>query len=64
MKLREIMASLLRDMRGASSVEYGMLLVMIVLAIMAALSGVADETTGFWNDVSTKSAEAHKGSRS
>ncbi len=50
--------SLIKDCRGTSSVEYGFILVVIVLAIMSALSGFADESVSLWTDVAEKSADA------
>ena len=52
---------ILRDAQGASTVEYGIILAMIVLVMFVALQGVADETVGMWNDVSTKSSNAISG---
>lgn len=52
---------LLRDRRGATAVEYGLILVMIVIAMLSALNGVADETTSMWDEVTSKSQEAHDG---
>ena len=40
--------------RGATAVEYALILALIVLAMIAALSNVATKTTGMWNDVSTQ----------
>lgn len=40
--------------RGATAVEYGLILAMIVLAIIGALNFVAGKTTGMWNNVSTQ----------
>lgn len=51
----------LHDTRGATAVEYGLILGMVVLAVFIALRGVATETTGMWNNVSTKSANAISG---
>lgn len=48
----------MKDERGATVVEYGFILGLIVLAMMASLTGVASETTALWNTVSTKSSEA------
>ncbi len=45
---------LLRDRKAATAVEYGMILAVIVLAMLSALTGVADATQGLWNNVSTK----------
>jgi len=45
--------NLMRDDRGATAVEYGLLAALIVIAIMGALSGVADETNKMWTRVGT-----------
>jgi pilus assembly protein Flp/PilA len=44
----------IRDERGATAVEYGLILAMIVLAMMGALSQVASVTTGMWNNISSE----------
>ena len=41
--------------------EYGLILLMLVIAIISALRGVADENTGMWAVVSSKAADAHDG---
>lgn len=51
--------TLILDQRGATAVEYGLILAMVVLAIIAALIGLADVTTTMWNDVSDKVQQAH-----
>ena len=45
---------LARDTRGATAVEYALILAMVVLAMIAALSNVANKTTGMWNNVSNE----------
>lgn len=50
---------LLRCRRGATAVEYGLILALVVLAMMSALIGLADTTTGMWTNVSTAVQEAH-----
>jgi pilus assembly protein Flp/PilA len=40
--------------RGATAVEYGLILALVCLAMIAALSNVANKTTGMWNNVSTQ----------
>lgn len=52
---------ILRDSTGSSSVEYGFILAMIVLAIFLAMQGVATETVNMWQSVSSKSANAING---
>jgi len=43
---------LLKDQRGATAVEYGLILAMIFLAMVGALTLVASTTTEMWNNVS------------
>ena len=52
------LSKLPRNTRGASSVEYGVILAMVVLVIFLAMQGLATETIGMWDEVSTKSADA------
>lgn len=40
--------------RGATAIEYGLIIAMIVIAMIAALTNVANKTTGMWNNVSTE----------
>lgn len=42
------------DDRGATAVEYGLILALIFLAMVGAIRGVASSTIGMWNDVSDK----------
>ena len=39
---------ILRDDRGATAIEYGLIVALIVIAIIGAIQGVADENTGLW----------------
>ena len=45
---------LLRDERGASAVEYGLILALIFLAVMGGVSALGDSVRGRWNDISNK----------
>jgi pilus assembly protein Flp/PilA len=45
-------AKLIKDERAVSAVEYGLIIAMIVLAMMAGLSQFAGTTIKMWNDVS------------
>ncbi|VWX51228.1 conserved hypothetical protein [Novosphingobium sp. 9U] len=51
---------LLRDRRGTSAVEYGIILGIIVFGIMLAISGVASETLKMWTHVNTEAAKAQQ----
>ena len=39
---------LLRDTRGATAIEYGLIVALVVIAILVSLHSVADENTGLW----------------
>ncbi len=45
---------LVKDTRGATAVEYGLILALIFFAMIAALQGVATQNTKMWNNVSEK----------
>jgi pilus assembly protein Flp/PilA len=45
---------LLRDRKGGTAIEYGLILALIVLALMSALIALADTNTALWNRVSNK----------
>ena len=41
------------DRRGATAIEYGLIVALIVLAMVGALSDVAATTLGLWTRVAT-----------
>ena len=43
--------------KGATAVEYGLILALIALAAIVAISGVANETVGMWGDVANQVTE-------
>ena len=43
---------------GATAVEYGLILSLLVVVMMAALTNVAGSTGNLWNDVSNDVTEA------
>ena len=53
-----VLRQICRDEAGTSAVEYGLILAMIVLAMMAALIGVADESNTMWTNIKDRSQEA------
>lgn len=48
------LSKIVRDDRGATAVEYGLIISMIVLAMVGALRGVAGTTSNMWNYVSNQ----------
>ena len=49
-------AKLLRDQKAATAVEYGLIIALIVLAMMAGLSQFAGTTIQMWNGVAANVA--------
>ena len=47
------------DDRGATAVEYGLILAGIVLAMFGALQSVGGTTGSMWNNISNKVLSAH-----
>lgn len=42
---------LLRSERGATAIEYGLMLALMTLALLGALRGLGDSTTGLWGTI-------------
>ncbi|WP_267396171.1 MULTISPECIES: Flp family type IVb pilin [unclassified Sphingomonas] len=57
-QLRSRLPRVLRDNRGATAIEYGLIVAMIVIAMIVALKNLAGTTIGMWNNVSTKVDQA------
>jgi pilus assembly protein Flp/PilA len=47
-----------RDENAISSVEYGLILGLIVLAMLTALTGFANMTVSTWNDIASRTSNA------
>jgi pilus assembly protein Flp/PilA len=45
---------LLKDCRGATVVEYGLILALIFLAMIGGVVAVGQVTSGMWNNVSSE----------
>jgi pilus assembly protein Flp/PilA len=52
---------LLCDTRGTSAVEYGLILSLIVIGLVGAIAGVADQTHKMWSFVESEAAKAQTG---
>jgi pilus assembly protein Flp/PilA len=48
MRGSQFIKRLLGNTRGATAIEYGLIVSLIVIAIIVAVQGVADETNGLW----------------
>ena len=49
---------LLKDVRGTSAIEMGLICSLIILAMMTALQNFASESTLTWTSVSSKTSDA------
>ena len=58
--MRKLFGTLWRDNRGTSAVEYGFICAMIIIGLVSAIKGVADENSGLWATVESRVEEAHK----
>lgn len=60
---KQFLQAMLRDCRGATSVEYGLIIAMIFLGLVGVATGLADENSQMWNtvsnDISTATAQAN-----
>ena len=54
MKLSKILTQVRKDNSGATAVEYGLIISLVILACMSAIASVADETNAMWDEVSDK----------
>lgn len=53
-----LLNNIVDDTSGATAIEYGLIAALIVIAMLAALQGVAGTTIQMWDDVASRSAEA------
>ncbi len=49
-----LLTRIVLDEKGATAVEYGLIIAMIILAMFAALSSFATAATTMWNTISVK----------
>ena len=57
MKLIKFLKHIGNDNRGATAVEYGLILSLVVIAIVAALQSVATANTDMWAKVETETTK-------
>jgi pilus assembly protein Flp/PilA len=56
----ELIRNFAKCQKGATAVEYGLIVSLLVIAMLAALGNVADTTTGIWNSISNEIVLATK----
>ena len=58
MPMRNLIKRLASDISGATAVEYGLILAMIFLAMIAAIQNFGNETISMWSNVAGKMDQA------
>ena len=61
MKLLSIFQGIAADNRGATAIEYGLILALVFLAMVGAVQALGGGVTKLFNDVSTTSVSAMQG---
>ncbi len=54
-----LLRQLAGSQKGATAIEYGLIVALIVIAMIGTLQAVASSTTGMWNNVATQVLAAH-----
>ncbi len=54
--MRQLLTILCRDDRGATALEYGLILCLIVVVMVVGMTALGHETVGQWNFVSSQVA--------
>ena len=59
--LINLIRTLVRDRKGGTAIEYGLIAALIVITMIAAFVGLANTTTSMWGNVNTKIETARSG---
>jgi pilus assembly protein Flp/PilA len=57
-----LMSRFARDCRGATSIEYGLIAVLVAIGMLVGLKALGDGNASSWGNTSTKITDAMKGS--
>ena len=56
---RAALRAVVRDTTAATAIEYGLIVGLVVITMLASLAGLANITISMWNDVSSKVQNPH-----
>ena len=56
--MKSFLTSLLRNKRGATAIEYGLICALIVIAVISAIRALGTENGGAWTTMSSKAVNA------
>ncbi len=60
MPMRNLFKRIASDISGATAVEYGLILALIFLAMLAAVQNFGSKSTEMWNNVASRIGDATK----
>jgi pilus assembly protein Flp/PilA len=49
-----LIRALARDRKGATAIEYGLIVSLIIISMMVAITNFANISVGMWNNISNK----------
>ena len=52
--MKRRLPEILRDRRGGTAIEYGLIAALVVITMIAAFQLVASTTVGIWNNINDK----------
>ena len=58
MPMRKLLKAIASDISGATAVEYGLILALVFLAMIAAIQNFGNTSIAMWNGVADKMDEA------
>ncbi len=50
----KLVRAVARDRKGATAIEYGLIVALVVIGMIAALTNFANVSVGMWNNISNK----------
>jgi pilus assembly protein Flp/PilA len=62
--MKSVLIAMFRDTRGATTIEYGLILALIFLAIAGAVGGLGSGNSSQWGTMSSKATTAMAGAAS
>lgn len=54
MLMRKLLKAIANDISGATAVEYGLILAMVFLAMLAAVQNFGNSSISMWNNIAEK----------
>lgn len=58
MLMRKLLKAIASDISGATAVEYGLILAMVFLAMLAAVQNFGNTSIAMWNNIAAKVKES------